>query len=264
MEQKLIDLIEPISNSFQKKPISKSFLVSYNTSPARFNYKISPPIDLPDYDLEIALVNLETWNSFANVTESNKIFGYSADGGNSWKLIEIETGCYELESINDEIQRLMKENGDWDVINNSYYVSISANTSTLKSIIDVTNADYKIDFTISNSVRTILRFDSVILAQGHHISDSKVNIIDFNSIFVNCDCINGSYVNGISSPVLYSFGPKVSPGYRIVESPVNLVYLPINRKTLSEFNIWITDQDGSPIDFRGENITCRFHIRNIK
>jgi hypothetical protein len=198
------------------------------------------------------------------VTSSNNKFRYSVDGGNTWKLITIETGSYELESINDEIQRLMKINGDWDSVSKAYYINISANTSTLKSIIDITNADYKIDFTIPNSLTSLLGFDSVILSEGRNISDSIVNIIDFNSIFVNCDCINGSYVNGISSPVIYSFGPKVSPGCRIVESPVNLVYLPLNRKTLSEFSLWITDQAGRHIDFRGENITCRFHIRNIK
>lgn len=264
MEEKLINLIEPISKSFQKKSVSISPLVSYNTSPEIFTNRFPTPIALSDYDFEIALVNLETWYSFANVSSSNNQFRYSVDDGNTWKLITIETGSYELESINDEIQRLMKANGDWDVINDAYYISISANTSTLKSIIDIVNVDYKIDFTVTNSIRSILGFESVVLSLGHNISDNIVNIIDFNSIFVNCDCINESYVNGISSPVIYSFGPKVSPGYRIVESPVNLVYLPLNRKTLSEFSIWITDQAGRPINFRGENITCRFHIRNIR
>ena len=264
MDSKIYDLIEPISKSFQKKSTSISPLVSYNTSPAIFTYRFPTPINLPDYDFEIALVNLETWNSFANVTSTNNIFRYSVDSGNTWKLITIETGSYEIESINDEIQRLMKTNGDWDAANSAYFITLSANTSTLKSIIDITNANYRIDFTISNSVRSILGFDSVILSQGHNVSENIVNIVDFNSIFVNCDCISESYVNGIPSPVIYSFGPKVSPGYRIVESPVNLIYLPLNRKTLSEFSIWITDQAGRPIDFRGENITIRFHIRNIK
>ena len=229
--------------------ISISTLVSYNTTPEIFTYRFPTPINVED--CEISLVNLETWNSFANVTPSNNKFKYSIDGGNTWKLIEIETGAYQLEEINEEIQRLM----------DSVDITISPNTSTLKSVIDITHKDYKIDFTIDNSIRSILGFDSVILSHGRNISNSIVNIIDFNSIFINCDCISGSYVNGISSSVIYSFGPKVSPGYRIVESPVNLVYLPINRKTLNEFSIWITDQDGRPIDFRGENITCRFHIR---
>ena len=101
MEQKLINLIEPISNSFQKKSLSISPLVSYNTSPVIYTYRFPTPIILPDYDFEIALVNLETWYCFANVTTSNNKFRYSVDGGSTWKLITIETGSYELESIND-------------------------------------------------------------------------------------------------------------------------------------------------------------------
>jgi hypothetical protein len=264
MEQKLINLIDPISASFKKKSVSISPLVSYNTSPEMFTTRFSTPIDLADYDFEIALINLETWYSFANVTKSNNLLTYSSDGGETWKLVRIEIGAYELEAINDEIQLQMKHFGDWDAVNNAYYISISANNTTLKSIIDVTNPNYVIDFTIKDSVRHILGFDSILLPKGRHISTHVVNISDISSIFVNCDCINESYVNGVSSPVIYSFGIKVSPGYRIVESPVNLVYLPINRKTLSEFNIWITDQSGKSIDFRGEHITCRFHIRTIK
>ena len=210
MEQKLFNLIEPISNSFQRRAVSISPFVSYNTSPETFTYRFPTPIIFPDYDFEIALVNLETWYSFPNVTSSNNRISYSVDDGKTWKLIAIETGSYQLESINDEIQRLLKINGDWDSVSNAYYINISANTSTLKSFIDITNANYKIDFTISNSLRAILGFDSVILSQGHIISDSIVNIIDFNSIFVNCDCINGSYVNGIPSPVIYSFWAKSS------------------------------------------------------
>ena len=65
MEQKLINLIEPISSSFQRKSLSISPLVSYNTSPEIYTYRFPTPIILPDYDFEIALVNLETWYSFA-------------------------------------------------------------------------------------------------------------------------------------------------------------------------------------------------------
>ena len=207
MEQKIVNLIEPISNSFLKKPISIQTLVSYNTTPEIFTNRFPTPTNVDN--CEMALVNLETWNSFANVTPSNNKFRYSVDGGNTWKLIEIETGAYQLEEINEEMQRLMEVNGD------SLVITILANTSTLKSIIDITHKDYKIDFTIPNSLRSILGFHSVILSYGRSISNTIVNIIDFNSIFVNCDCISGSYVNGISSPVIYSFGPKVPPGDRI-------------------------------------------------
>src|SRR5258706_4009334 len=152
MEQKLIDLLEPISTRFLKKSISISPLVSYNTSPEVFTYRFPTPIILPDYDFEIALVNLETWNSFANVSETNNLFRYSTDHGVTWKLITIDTGSYEIESLNDEIQRLMKMNGDLDFTNNTFYITLSANTSTLKSNISITNVGYRVDFTIANSL----------------------------------------------------------------------------------------------------------------
>src|SRR5277367_8723 len=104
-QQKLFNLLEPISISFQKKSISISPLVSYNTSPDVFTYRFPTPIILPDYDFEIALVNLETWYSFANVSVANNLLRYSVDGGITWKLLAIDVGSYEIESINDEIQR---------------------------------------------------------------------------------------------------------------------------------------------------------------
>ena len=120
MDQKIVNLIEPISNSFLKKPISIQTLVSYDTTPEIFTYRFPTPINVED--CEMALVNLETWYSFANVTSSNNKFRYSVDGGNTWILIEMETGAYQLEEINDEIQRLM----------DSQIITILPNTSTLK------------------------------------------------------------------------------------------------------------------------------------
>jgi len=54
-----------------------------------------------------------------------------------------------------------------------------------------------------------------------------VNILGVNSILVNIDIISGSYVNGQRYPTIYSFFPGVSPGYKITETPANLVYLPV-------------------------------------
>ena len=126
MEEKIIDLIEPISKSFQKKSISISPLISFSTSPEVFTYRFPTPIILQEYDTEIALVNLETWYSFANITSSNNKFRYSVDDGTTWKTLEIDSGSYEIESLNDEILRLMKILDDWDSSANSFYINISA------------------------------------------------------------------------------------------------------------------------------------------
>ena len=48
------------------------------------------------------------------------------------------------------------------------------------------------------------------------------------------------------------FFPNVSPGYKITETPVNLVYLPITSDTINNITDWLTDQNGKELDLRGE------------
>ena len=63
---------------------------------------------------------------------------------------------------------------------------------------------------------------------------------------------------------IYSFFPKVSPGYKIIESPVNLVYLPIKLDTIDRLTVSITDQDGHLLNLRNEKFTIRFPIREAR
>ena len=91
-----------------------------------------------------------------------------------------------------------------------------------------------------------------------------VNILTINSILVNINTILGSYVNGSTQPTIYSFLPDVSPEYKIIENPHNLLYLPITADTIHSITIWLTDQNGNELNFRGENLSMRFHRREIK
>ena len=97
-------------------------------------------------------------------------------------------------------------------------------------------------------------------------SSSIVDIMPVNSILVNIDIIMGSYVNGISSPTIYSFYPNVPPGYKIVERPnPALIYYPVlSMHDISRMRVWLTDQNGNLIDLRGETITIRIYIREVK
>ena len=48
------------------------------------------------------------------------------------------------------------------------------------------------------------------------------------------------------------FFPNFSPGYKIIESPVNLVYLPITLDTIDSLEVSITDQDDHLLNLRNE------------
>ena len=107
----------------------------------------------------------------------------------------------------------------------------------------------------------MLVFYNDIYTLGFQESGNVINILSINSLLVNLDIISGSYVNSSSQNTIYSFFPDVSPGYKIVESPINLVYLPITLDTIHSLETAITDQNGNQLNLRGETLTMRFHIR---
>ena len=50
--------------------------------------RLNPTLQLDrEKEYEIALVNLETYYSFPNIDETNNVFVYSPDNGNSWVKI---------------------------------------------------------------------------------------------------------------------------------------------------------------------------------
>ena len=44
---------------------------------------------------------------------------------------------------------------------------------------------------------------------------------------------------------------------------LSTTYLPINRGIIDYIYVWITDQNNNPVNFRGDDITIRFHLRKI-
>ena len=101
-------------------------------------------------------------------------------------------------------------------------------------MLTINHSNYQVDFSQPNSIKDILGFNHGIYKYGVHESRNIVNILTINSIFVNINIIDGSYINGEKQPVIFSFFPNVSPGEKIVETPQNLVYLPIIMKNITD------------------------------
>ena len=80
---------------------------------------------------------------------------------------------------------------------------------------------------------------------------------------MNVDVIGGSYVNGKTQNTIYSFFPNVSPGCKIVENPKNLAYPPVILDKISKMETVVTDQNGKQLNLHGENLTIRYHLREI-
>ena len=93
----------------------------------------------------MALVNLETYYSFPNLSDENNVFRYSpgfievgrGDEDDStrqrqWVEVQIPEGSYDLIDIAETIKIVVKRNG-----HNDESIKITANTNTLKSVLEI-------------------------------------------------------------------------------------------------------------------------------
>ena len=124
--------------------------------------------------------------------------------------------------------------------------------------------NYEVDFRKDKSINSLIGFDSKLYTSGFKESENMVNILTINSILVNIYIISDSYFNGSTQPTIYSFFPDVSSGYKIIENPHNLLYLPITSDTIHSITILLTDQNEDQLNLRGKNLSIRFHLREIK
>ena len=245
-----LDYLEEISSNTRREH-DFSILLTSNTND--FTTNIYPPFQFNN-NWSVGMMNFSVYNNIQNINATNNLFRYSINGGVTWKLITLTPGSYEIDTINSEINRLMTLNGDSGI-------TISANTITLGSIIDITPAAMQVDFTIANSLASVLGFNAVILTVGHNTSPNPVDIITINQILVNCDIINNSYLNSSPYPSIYSFPINVNTGERFTEQPNNIVYFPVNRSSVNSIRLWVTDQDGNAISLGGQNVVCRLHFK---
>jgi len=123
--------------------------------------------------------------------------------------------------------------------------------------------DFQVDFRARNSISSVLGFRNQVYEEGIYKSQNVVNILSINYILVNVDVIGGSYENGRMQNTIYSFFPNVSLGYKIVENPRNLVYLPVILDKINKMETVVTDHNGKQLNLRGENLTIRYHLREI-
>ena len=222
-----------------------SFTLVVSDNSANTQTTFNPPLYLQtNRDYELAMVNLETYYSFANIRKDNNSFKWNVAGGKTWTVIHIPTGCYELKAINAEIIRI-RGNSDTRIL---------PNVNTLKCILTVVGAKCKVSFDVPNSLANVLGFkQNIVYGVGRHTSE--------NSILVHCNIIHSSYTRGTQAPVVYNFFPNAAPGQKILEAPHNLIYLPVTVDVISTLSVWLKDQYGESLDLRGEELTIRFHLR---
>lgn len=226
-----------------------SLTLSLSGTSSTLEAQYFPPIELSaDKHYVLGLVELLTFNSIPNIdTGKNKFYV-----GN--EVIVLPTGSYEIEDIEKYLQEALAPKG--------VSINLRPNNNTLRSVI---KCNQNIDFRPQDSIARLLGFTQRELPRNKtHSSELPVAILKVNALRVECNITSGAYINERKVHTIHEFFPAVPPGYKIIEVPSQVIYLPIAVKVIDHVQLRIVDQDEEPVNFRGEIITIRLHIKEVK
>lgn len=228
-----------------------SFTCALSGKSSILSYNFNPPIYLEDdVDYEIGLTNFDTYNIIPNIDNSNNSFVW---GENDEHIIKIPEGCYEIDDITNYLEKKITQEDE------DAFVKITTDINTSKVIVC---SNRKINFNLEDSIGPVLGFAARKLnANDNNISDYTVKISKVNTICIDCSIAIGSFFNGEPVHIIHQFFPTVPVGYKIVESPLNIIYFPVSVKTINNITVKIVDQGGELVNFRKETVTVRLHIR---
>lgn len=210
-----------------------------------------PPIELsPNKTYVLGLIELLTFNSIPNIDESNNKFYLRGQKGDD--IIVIPTGSYEIEDIENFLQTVLPN------------ISLTLQPNNNELCCEI-KCNVPINFIPENSIGRLLGFSARILEpEITHKSDLPVTILRVNALRVECNITTGAYINGQRVHTIHEFFPIVPPGYKIIEVPSHVIYMPITVQSIHNLQLRIVDQDGQLVNFRGEVITIRLHVKSVK
>lgn len=240
-----------------------SFSISLTGSSSILRASFFPEIALdPNFEYSCGMLDFTTYHSMPNVTSKTNRLCYihrEENGGNSsisQKFLRIPVGSYEIDELIEYIR------AEFHKIGIIFKCVINKNTlrSSIKCSVDIVRR------ATTHSILDIFGFDkpTKIIANTYTESPNIIKISRLNVIRIECDIVSGAYINGKHCHTIYEFpSQKVDVGYKIIEQPKHVIYLPISRRRIESIEVRVVDQDGDLIDLRGEEITCRIHIKRV-
>ena len=112
----------------------------------------------------------------------------------------------------------------------------------------------------SGVIGDIERFIQII--PGIYKNNRPITITGVDKVHLKCDCVNGTIVNGVREPIMYSCALSSPAGDKIYNQPRIKLLKKINKPVLARIRFYLEDDDHKPVDFNGETIS--FNCQLIK
>ncbi len=206
------------------------------------------------------------WYVFYNIDEDNLLKVTYNDGSVEEETIEIDPGLYDLDHLNAEIQRKLS----LTAIPSDLFQLVPS-TADQKTVIQFNYVGARIDFTIDNSIREILGFNSTLVPLLETTAadqyEKSPNIATFNTldyVLLHSDLVSmGIRINNKYDQTINQILIDNPPGSQIVSENRVVSEIPCNEligQKRKRVRFWLTDQNGDSLDTRGESFSCRLTI----
>ena len=207
---------------------------------------------------------LSAYNGIFNVTNRNNNYFFQKNLiDEDFIQIRFPEGAYEIESLDDEIKRIIIDKEHYTEEN--YPFKIKPNFITLGSIMTISPQGPIIGFVFEDSIGSLLGFNEIILWEEYNLSPNPVDILSFDNIFIETDFAQGMIFKGKRSCIIFNFSMKVSPGYKLVENFRGGLqwYMMESKDVISSISFRIKNENNQILSFNGQSITFRLSIEEI-
>ena len=255
-------LLERIAFNTRPK-IEEHILIIMNQSTHKEH--LSQPLQTNNKQFKIAITFLSAYNGIFNITNSNNRFHFtkSISDYEHYIVISIPPGAYEIESLNDEIKRIIIN--DEHFTEDTYPFVIKPNFSTLGSNIEISNEESAISFKASDSIGSLLGFNKRTIYDEYNLSDNPVDILSFDNIFIETDIAQGMIFKGRRNGIIHIFTMDVDPGYKYIEKFRGGIswYMLESKDFISSINFKLKNENSQLVSFNGQSVTFRLSIKEV-
>ena len=225
---------------------------------------LSQPLQTKNKQFKIAVTFLTAYNGIFNVTNSNnKFYFFKSISDDDYISITIPPGAYELENLNNEIKRIIIDDGHYN--ENDYPFTIKPNFSTLGSIIEISSQGPLIPFVPNDSIGDLLGFNKITIFEEYNLSPNPVDILSFDNNFIDTDIAQGMIFKGKRTGIIHNFTMDVDPGYKYIEQFYGgkQWFMLHSEDIISSISFKLRNEDGNLVSFNGQSITFRLSIKEI-
>jgi hypothetical protein len=221
-------------------------------------------------NVSVSVEEATYWNVSPNIlTGINDVFRVIFNGV-PHNLI-IPQGLYDFLDLTERLEILLQDAGL-----SVGLVTIGGIESSQTVVINFSQANTYVDFTVASTPRDLLGFDAVVVGTGvagtfeEGTSPAKFNTIEY--LLISSDLVSrGIQVNGRYQNVIDRILIDETPGTQIISRPFNPAKIPANflaGSSRSRMRFWLTDQAGRPVNTAGETwsfrIVVKYHLYRLK